>query len=387
MPASTSALPKPNMNWIKTNTYFAGLIGAVVIGAGVCGYFIYSGKGRADAARDKIERVSRSYKSFSRRDEVPVASVLELKKETVKNLQEETEKLRSSMIAKYGAKGEAGDASTFGQRVEARYTELRAQWEAEGSKMEVPDNFFLGFEKYRTSIQAQPAAVAELDRQLAGLSWVVERAIETGVDAILEFDRELVEGEAGAKPKPENTNPNDIEPPLNRYSLVASFRGKESEIRSLLNAIVSSDTHLFGVRYLKLSNSKSVAPARSAVERQVEAPKPASTSEGVFDFAAFVETDEGGNEVVDDNPFAGMSDSERRAAEASGAAVEEEKEETVSEEGDDVLTSNAGSKADFTQSPGSQDAVVFLGEEDVLLHLVLDYVIFAPVASGDGDAE
>lgn len=382
-----STLPQLNMNWIKTNTFLAGLIGVVVLGAAVFGYLIVSGKGRADAARVKIEKVTRSYQSSSRLDEVPVEAVLELKEETVKNLELETEKLRSAMIAKYGAKGEGRDASTFGQRVEARYTELRALWEAEGSKMKVPDNFFLGFEKYRTSIQAQPTAVAELDRQLAGLSWVVEMAVDGGIDEILKFDRQLVEGEEGATTKPDNNDNNDVVSPLNRYSLEASFRGNESEIRTLLNTIVSSDSHLFGVRYVRLRNSKTVAPARSAVESQVEAPKPVRSTDGGFDFTAF--TDDGEDAVVDDNPFAGMSDSERRAAEAAaGILGQGEEEEAVVEEGaTDTVTSQAGTKADFTQQPGSQDAVVFLGEEDVILTVVLDYVIFAPVATEDEAAE
>jgi len=375
------------MNWIKTNTFLAGLIGAVVLGAAVFGYLIVSGMGRADDARVKIKRVTESYKKSSRDDEVPVGSVLDLKEETVKNLELETEKLRSAMIARYGAKGEGRDESTFGQRVEARYTELRALWEAEGSKMKVPVNFFLGFEKYRTTIQAQPTAVAELDRQLTGLSWVVEMAVESGIDEIIKFDRELVESEKGATTKPDNDDESDVASPLNRYSLVASFRGNESEIRTLLNTIVSSDSHLFGVRYVRLRNSKTVAPARSAVESQVEAPKPVRSTEGVFDFTAF--TDEGEGAVVEADPSAGMSDSERRAAEAAGGILDEgEAEEAVVEEGaTDTLTSQAGTKADFTQQPGSQDAVVFLGEEDVILTVVLDYVIFAPVATKEEAAE
>lgn len=380
-----STLPQLNMNWIKTNKFLAGLIGVVVLGVGVFGYFIVSGMGRAEKAREKIDRVSRSYQNSTRLDEVPVASVLELKEQTVKSLEAETEKLRSTMIAKYGAEGEGRDASTFGQRVEARYTELRTLWEAEGSKMEVPNDFFLGFEKYRTSIQAQPTAVAELDRQLAGLSWILERAVETGIDEIIEFDRELVEGEEGARQKPENNNAYDVDPPLSRYSLMASFRGNESEVRSLLNTIVSSDSHLFGVRYIKLRNSKSVAPTRSAVENQVEAPKPSgSTNDGVFDFTGFGEEGEGA--VIEANPYAGMSDSERRAAEAAGGVAEEE--EDLVEEGElDGVSSNAGTKADFTEAPSIQDAVVFLGEEDVILTVVLDYVIFEPVASEEETAE
>lgn len=381
-----STLLQLNMNWIKTNTYLAGLIGTLVLGIGVFGYFIYSGKVRADAAREKIDRVTRSYQSSARRDEVPVPSVLELKQETVKNLEAETEKLRSEMITKYESKGNGGDAATFGQRVEARYTELRALWEAEGSKMEVPDNFFLGFEKYRTSIQAQPNAVAELDRQLAGLSWVVEKAVEVGVDAILKFDRELVEGEEGADEDPSKNLANEVNPPLNRYSLVASFRGKESEVRSLLNAIVSSDSHLFGMRYVKLRNSKPVAPTRSAVESQVDAPKPAggNTGGGVFNFEDFGNVEE--SPVVDTDPYAGMSDSERRVAEAQGRVAEAEMVEDEAEAGGEI-TSNAGSKADFTEEAGIQDAVVFLGQEDVVLTVVLDYVIFAPMAFADEAAE
>lgn len=379
-----SALTQFNMNWIKTNTFLAGLLGALVIGVGVFGYLIYSGNDRANAAREKIESVTRSYQNSARQDEMPVKSVLELKEETVKNLESETVELHSQMVAKYGARSEGGDAATFGQRVEARYTELRASWEAEGVKMEVPNDFFLGFEKYRTSIQAQPSAVAELDRQLAGLSWIIEKAVEDGVDEIVEFDRELVEWEDEAASKPANDNANVVEPPLNRYSLVASFRGKESEIRSLLNTIIDSDSHLFGVRYVKLRNSKSVAPTRSAVEGQVETPKPASSNSGVFEsFEGFDGSGEGA--TIDANPFAGMSDSERRVAEAAGRVTEEEE---VSEEvEEDGVTSNAGSKADFTEAPGVQDAVVFLGEEDVTLTVVLDYVIFAPVAGDDEAAQ
>ena len=66
------------MNWIKTNTFLAGLIGAVVLGAAVFGYLIVSGMGRADDARVKIKRVTESYKKSSRDDEVPVGSVLDL---------------------------------------------------------------------------------------------------------------------------------------------------------------------------------------------------------------------------------------------------------------------------------------------------------------------
>lgn len=366
------------MNWIKENQYLAGLVGTLVVGAGVFGYLIVDGSSRSSDARTQLDRSDKTLKSAAARPEVPVPEVRDTKRETVDALESEGEKLHGRAFERYGYKGEVGAPATFGQRVEARFQELRARWK--GAEIVVPEGFFLGFEVYGNRIQANPSAVAELDHQLDAITWLLDQSLRAGVSEIVRFERQEVAGEVAAAATDDDDYEvtDDSESPLNSYQLVVSFRGTEAEIQKLLNALVTSDKHLFGVRYLRMVNSNTTAPVKIDVEAKIQSESAASDGGGGLGFDDFT-----GGGAAGGGFF--MSDADRRAA---GVTDDGDADEEVADNGagDDLDASDAAELASLVEDPGRQNAVVFLGAEEVVLTAVLDFIVIKPTADEDSDS-
>ncbi|QQL44516.1 Amuc_1100 family pilus-like protein [Sulfuriroseicoccus oceanibius] len=367
------------MNWIKNNQYLAGLIGTVVVGAGVFGYLTIDGKGRADDARDEIEKSLRALKGAAAREEVPVKEVVAAKEAAVAQLETDAQAMLRKAVERYSFKGEVGSPDTFGQRVEARYQELRNRWQ--NRKITVPDGFFLGFETYRDRIQANPSAVAELDHQLEAVTWLLDKVVANGMSELVRFERQEVAGEVAASASDDDDDYGDeVESPVNTYQIVIAVRGPEGKVQSLLNDLVKAEDHLFGVRYVNLRNSNPTAPAKEEVEARIQSSEVVDSSPaggGMSDFGSFSEF--GGFEED-----SGMTDAERRAARLAGGGEEAAAEEPAAEE--EVLDASAAAElASLVEEKGGRDAVVFLGAEEVILTAVLDFTVFKPLAGDDAD--
>lgn len=353
------------MNWIKQNVTLT-VIGAVtLVLAAVLAWLAADGYRKAGDAQEAYEKSANKLSRLYKGELYPNQANLEEKTGLATKLEQSTDDLHRELAARF-TPGAAKDNATFGQRVQGRYQDLRRAWEEKD--MTVPDDFFLGLERYRRSVSAPLAAVADLDYQLEAITEVIGGAVKLGITSIESFERQLVRNEDG------NTEANPEEggatPPLDRYRMTLRCVGPEDAVRALINQIASSEKHLFAFHALRLENEMQTGPEKEQVRDEVK-PAPASGggAPGPGDFGdlfggvgGFIEP-----APIEEQPEENLTDAERlmreRAGKAQPAGGDEE----------------ALLEPTFPE-PGTQDAYRFLGGEKVLAHLEIDLVVIRPPA-------
>ena len=346
------------MNWIQQNKLLASIAFVAIAGSLALLWFAFSSMGAASKSisthRTAVGEITRLQNS----NLFPSPANLAAKDKAVANLQAETDNLRGQLGEKFGTQPPA-DPATFGQRVQAKFEELKAQWE--DAKITVPKDFFLGLEQYRQSVAARPEAVAELDTQLSAISSVLAAAIKSGVASIDKFSRAKVAGEEGGPAE------DAMKGPLRRYGIEIVCTGTEPSIRGFVNTLSAATDHFFAFRAIRLQNEVQIGPRKEEVRKQV-VPAEAAPAGGAADFAELF------GEPAPAAAPPPMSDSERLMAGLQG---------------DQGGASAGGDKpAQFVfAKEGTKDAFQFLGNEKVKATIRLDLVLFPPLPKAEKKPE
>ena len=342
------------MNWIKQNKLLAGIAVVAIAGSLALLWFAFSSMGAASKSISSYKSSVGEIGRLQNANLFPNAANLAAKSEAVANLQAETRALSAGLGEKFGAKP-AEDPATFGQRVQKKFEELKAEWEAAG--VTVPKDFFLGLDRYRQSVAANPAAVADLDTQLSAISTVIAATVKSGVTGLDKFTRAPVAGEEGGP------NPDSVKGPLRRYAIEIQCTGTEASIRSLVNSLAAANEHFFAFRAIRLQNEVQTGPKKEEVRKQVAAATAAPAGGAADLFGLF---EEGGGDAAPPPAPAPMTDAERLMANLAGQ-----------EGGAD---GNAPKAAQFVfAKEGTKDAFQFLGSEKVKATIRMDLVLFPPV--------
>lgn len=343
------------MNWIQQNKLLAGIAAVAIAGSIALLWFAFSSMGAAAKSVSTYKSAVGEIGRLQNSNLFPSTANLAAKDEAVSNLQAETLALRSELAEKFGT-ASAEDPATFGQRVQKKFEELKAQWETAG--ITVPKDFFLGLDRYRQSVAANPTAVAELDTQLSAISTVIAASVQAGISSIDKFTRALVVGEEGG-PKADA-----MKGPLRRYGIEIVCTGPEASIRNLVNSLAAANNHFFAFRAIRLQNEVQTGPKKDEVRKKVAAAEaaPAGPAGGFADLFGTPEAESAPAPA----PAAPMSDAERLMANVQGQ--------------DDGGTGDTAKPAQFVfAKEGTQDAFQFLGSEKVKATIRLDLVLFPAV--------
>jgi hypothetical protein len=136
------------------------------------------------------------------------------------------------------------------------------------SGVALPEDFYLGFDAYRTT-PPPPAAAALLGQQLLAVEQVVTQLIKARVNAISGISRRPLPVEAAAGDATKN---NKDKPPEGGASKLAhlslapfdvAFTGDQSASRAAMGAIVTARPLIF-IRLAAVANSQPVAPSKEA---------------------------------------------------------------------------------------------------------------------------
>lgn len=123
------------------------------------------------------------------------------------------------------------------------------------NKVALPEDFYMGFDRYRGELPPDRAA-GPLGRQLSAIQFVVEKTIDLRANAILGIQRD---------PLPEEGPPpaGDSEVPvLQAFPFSIQFVAEQGRARQILNSIVGSG-QFFVLRSLNITNSATEGPSRS----------------------------------------------------------------------------------------------------------------------------
>lgn len=341
------------MNWIKQNKLLAGIAVVAIAGSLALLWFAFSSMGAASKSITSHKGSVGEIGRLQNANLFPSTANLSAKEEAVANLQAETRALRAGLGEKFGAKP-AEDPATFGQRVQRKFEELKGEWEAAG--VTVPKDFFLGLDRYRQSVAANPAAVADLDTQLSAISTVIAATVKSGVASVDKFTRAPVAGEEGGP------NPDSVKGPLRRYAIEIHCTGTEASIRGLVNSLAAATDHFFAFRAIRLQNEVQTGPKKEEVRKQVAAAVAAPAGGAADLFGLF---EDGGDAAAPPAPPP-MTDAERLMANLAGQ--------------DGGAAGDKPKAAQFVfAKEGTKDSFQFLGNEKVKATIRLDLVLFPPV--------
>lgn len=343
------------MNWIKQNKLLAGIAAVAILGSIALLWFAFSAMGAAAKSVTSYKSSVNDIGRLQNSNLFPSSQNLSAKEAAVEQLRTETLALRAGLGEKYGTKT-AEDPATFGQRVQKRFEELKTQWESAG--ITVPENFFLGLDRYRQSVAANPDAVADLDAQLAAISSIIGTAVKSGISGVDKFTRAPVIGEEGGPGK------DAAKGPLRRYSLELQCTGTEASVRALLNGLAATTEHFFAFRAIRLQNEVQAGPKKEDVRKKVNSAE-GGTGGGAADLFAGLAN--AGAAAPAPAPAAAMTDAERLMAEMAGQGG----------------AANPGGQTQEAQfvfaKEGTKDAFQFLGSEKVKATIRLDLVLFPAV--------
>jgi hypothetical protein len=276
------------MNWFQENRFLGSFLGAFALATLLAGYFLIHEKGAADDQETRLETTINDLTRLRRSNPFP-------SEDNLKKTKAQTDTYRSSLLA---LENEL-KARTL-PIVPIQPNEFQAQLRqsvnaviesARASKVQLPANFYLGFDEYATSLP-NSAAAPLLGRELKAIEALANAIVGAHVDALNSLTRApLAEEKTAPTPTPAkarrsksplaaNAAPGIVE----GNSLEFSFSASPTATRKVLNQLVTAREELFVIRTLVVKNQVDKGPKRESAPQ--EATARAASAPGVIPGAA-----------------------------------------------------------------------------------------------------
>ncbi|MDP3852012.1 MAG: Amuc_1100 family pilus-like protein [Luteolibacter sp.] len=279
------------MSWIKDNKFLVALGGATLVGAVLL--FLVGSKGadRYVAAKEQFDTAASEASNFEQLALYPRQENRDGKSKALDEYSKATESLQAA-FEPFRPKDLANvSPQDFTNRLKAVNDEIHAAFADSATKL--PDEFFCGFEKYKTSL-ARGETTGILNHQLLGIKSLMLALAGSGASELRNLHRPLLSEEEG---RPFQAKPTDVARPL---SLEITFRGPEKSLRGFLSSIVKPENHCVVVRSLRISNTKKDPPR--AADAKFDKPAAAAPAvNDIFGGGGFVLPSDG-TEKVEEKP-------------------------------------------------------------------------------------
>lgn len=256
------------MNWIKENKFLAGLAGGTLGGAIILIVVGMLGSGKYDSAKETFDT---SYEEASGFEKLPLYPKVEHKDAKTKALGEYT-KLVEALQADFEPfrPKEIKNLSPqeFTDSLLAANAEVRKAFEDGGTV--VPEPFFMGFERYKTSLAAG-GNTGILNYQLGAIKSLMLDLAKAKPSELKNFYRQTLQEEDGQTYTPG-------EGVARPFPMELTFTGTEKSVREFVSALSKIDKQYVVVRALRISNVKKDPPRAS--DAQFDKPAAEEKSSG-----------------------------------------------------------------------------------------------------------
>ena len=145
---------------------------------------------------------------------------------------------------------------------------------ARASKVQLPENFNLGFDEYATSLP-NTAAAPYLGRQLRAIEWIANTMVDAHVDSLQSLTRSTLPEEK-ATPAPTRARTRggkELKTPeasariVDSTSIDVEFSGSPAAARRILNQIAAAKEQAYIIRTLQVRNHAGKGPDRGDTEK------------------------------------------------------------------------------------------------------------------------
>jgi hypothetical protein len=243
------------MNWIKSNPFVSGLAGITLLLCGIL-YSLASKWGtQYDEAKASFDEAFGAVTTAESIPLYPIADLRNGKTEAVTEHREAITALSKLFDTYRPEKTDNITPQAFTDRLLKANEEVTKAF----GETTLPENFFLGFEAYRSQL-AKSEATGALLLQMDGIKTALLGLAETRPAALLRVFRVAIPEETGGSFQPA---PNDI---ARFFSCEIAFKGSEQSVRDFLNSLGATDSHYFIVRSLKIQNERDTPPQISDAE-------------------------------------------------------------------------------------------------------------------------
>jgi len=266
------------MTWIKENKFAVALGGITLLGVIVLAVVGMKGSSRYAAAKQEFEAAAADASSYERQSLYPKdenrqgkdKALAEYKQATA-DLQKAFEPYRPKELANISPQAFTDQLKTVNDKLVAAFNEA-------GTK--VPDEFFSGFERYKTTL-ASGDATGILKYQLDGIGYVLQTLAESGVTELRNVHRVELPEESGRKWSPPEKQVTVARP----LPVEIAFVGPEKAARKFLSSIAKPDPHFIVIRSLRIANTKKEPPMASDAKFENQTGATASGAPGAADVA------------------------------------------------------------------------------------------------------
>lgn len=267
------------MNWARTNRFLAGLLGVLVVGAGVLGYLISTSYARFSEISATYDQQAAELQRLQKLAPYPEEASRKSYEEQKKQYAEAVVNLQRQLSTDSPAPENVG-ATEFQTRLRDAVAGVVAQ--ARQNNVTLPADFYLGFEQYRASVPTAAAAPL-LAMQLKAYDQIARLLIAQRVDAISVFKRAPLPQESGAaepaaQPPPAASGGGAAKggpgagrggtapslPLVTVYPLEIEFRASPSPFRAVIDEVVKARP-FYVLRALRVKNERDKGPLRGAL--------------------------------------------------------------------------------------------------------------------------
>lgn len=257
------------MNWIKENTFAAGLL--LVAFAAIIGTYLFAGSRTKafDESKAAFDASASRYTDLARIQPFPSAANLEARRKDVVAYRGQVEGLQKALLTYRPEKFEKIRPGEFTTRINEVGKALKASYTTAG--IAYPEKWQLGFETY-TSSPPRDGATDFLNYQLSAFDWLYQSLAKSGLSELLnvyrtklpvEDGKPMGGGQQGGKGKQRSNNAGSAKP---YYVLPVelTFKGREASLRKFLEELANSKEYFFVVRNMRVQNQRAEAPPKKS---------------------------------------------------------------------------------------------------------------------------
>lgn len=235
---------------------------AVVAGGGLLALGVVQ-KGDFDNNQQEYESKVKELKKMESRSGYPNKETVASVKESLVSYKGNIEGVRSTFLKSTMDDFQEVSSSRFAELLGKANTDVRSLYSE--NKIALPENWHLGFEKYST-VPAPKEATGVLSYQLSGMRWLHEELAKHQPKELLNLYRKPVALESGSG----DVEVNKATSVYVALPLELTFVATEANVRSFLNALISSDDYLFTIDTIQLKSlvMKNESQAQATAESE-----------------------------------------------------------------------------------------------------------------------
>jgi hypothetical protein len=244
------------MDWFKNNP-FLGILGASTLALGaLCVFLILSARSAMVEQQDAFLSNTGQLSSLQTAKPFPNDANLEAAQADLAHARQILAGLAHAVAAQSAPLDGTLSPQKFQDDLNTRVTEIAAA--AAEAGVALPENFYLGFEQYRTQLPIV-AATPALGQQLASIAEAISVLIRARVASITALDR---------TPLPEESGVTDDAPrrssDLHLAPFQLSFEADQSSFRAALTALTTAQPVLL-LKLLEVANSQPSSPSKEGM--------------------------------------------------------------------------------------------------------------------------